>query len=264
MKYFINFALYELSTFYCIFYLDISQENDMLLPMIDSAKNDAAIKSALDQQWQEAVALNEQILKSEPDYIDALNRLGYALLKLGKPIKAKQIFQKVLKLDQYNRIALNNSKKLSASKGQKHDPCTHSVSPMLFLEDPGKTKIVECVNTASSTILTALTCGQDVFFKLKKHGIDVRDGSGSYIGALPDDVSYKLIKFISEGNTYSAHIRHVSKSAVTLFVRELSRGKKFLHQPSFATSVSYNPSVREDTSQDTRPDILENNEEEQQ
>jgi hypothetical protein len=210
--------------------------------MTDSTLSDAAVNAALSQNWLEAIVVNKQILQQSPKDIGALNRLGFALLKTGKIREGKQLFEKVLKLDPYNRIAGNNIKKIDSLKKSTSDfirDCP--VSPLLFLEEPGKTKIVDCVNVASSQILSSLSCGQEVYLKLKKHGIEIRDTKGVYIGALPDDLSFKLLIFITGGNQYSVNIKRIAKSCVSVFIREIQRGKKFSNQSSFCGTTSYIP-----------------------
>jgi len=218
----------------------------MLSFMTDSTLSDAAVNAALSQNWIEAIVINKRILQEFPKNIEAINRLGFALLKTGKITDGKQMFEKVLKLDPYNRIAGNNLKKINSLKKSTSDFIRECpVSPLLFLEEPGKTKIVECVNVASSQILSSLSCGQEVFFKLKKHGIDIRDAKGLYIGALPDDLSFKLLLFMKEGNQYTIHIKRIAKSCVSVFIRETHRGKKFINQSSFSGTTSYIPYAHE-------------------
>lgn len=214
----------------------------MLFFMTDSALNESAVSAALSQNWQEAITINKKILQQTPNNIGALNRLGFAFLKTGKLLQGRQMFEKVLKLDTYNRIAGNNLKKIHIMKKSNSDVVRdYPVSPLLFLEEPGKTKIVECVNVSSAQILSTLSCGQEVFFKLKKHSIDIRDAKGTYIGALPDDLSFKLLKFIKGDSRYSVNIKRIAKSCVSVFIREIQRGKKFQNQPSFSGTTSYIP-----------------------
>lgn len=218
----------------------------MLSCMTVSNLNERAVEAALSQNWQEAIEVNKQILLSNPKNIEALNRLGYAFLKTGKVILSKQMFDKVLKLDPYNRIAENNLKKISAFKKSGADIIRDCpVSPLLFLEEPGKTKIADCVNVASTHILSTLSCGQEVFFKPKKYSIDIRDGKGAYIGALPDDLSHRLLVYMKGGNQYSAYIKRITKACVSIFIRELERGKKFQSQASFSGTTSYLPYTHE-------------------
>ena len=84
--------------------------------MSQTALQDQAILCALAQHWKEAIQINLQIIKQERTNIDAHNRLGYAFMKNGQPIKSKEIFTKVLKLDPYNQIAQKNLKKISLLK----------------------------------------------------------------------------------------------------------------------------------------------------
>ncbi|KKS87989.1 MAG: hypothetical protein UV63_C0046G0004 [Microgenomates group bacterium GW2011_GWC1_43_11] len=238
----------------------------MLFFMTDSTLSDAAVTAALSQNWQEAITVNKKILQESPKNIGALNRLGFALLKTGKILQGKQMFEKVLKLDSYNRIAGNNIKKIHAMKKNCMDVIRDCpISPLLFLEEPGKTKIVDCVNIASTQILSALSCGQEVFFKLKKHSIDIRDAKGTYIGALPDDLSFKLLMFIKAGNRYSAHIKRIAKSCVSIFIREIHRGKKFQNQSSFSGTTSYIPYAHDHETTEGRQkgDLDKPNEEEE-
>jgi len=214
--------------------------------MTDSTLSDAAVSAALAQNWQKAIAVNKQILQQSSKNIESLNRLGFAYLKTGKTILGKQMFEKVLKLDPYNRIASNNLKKIHAMKKSCADGIhNHPISPFLFLEEPGKTKIVECVNIASTQVLSTLSCGQEVFFKCKKYSIDIRDTKGVYIGALPDDLSFRLLKFTKGGNCYSCHIKRIAKSFVAVFIREISKGKKFQNQSSFTGTASGIPYTRD-------------------
>jgi tetratricopeptide (TPR) repeat protein len=226
----------------------------MLFFMTDSALVEAAVAAALSQNWQEAIAVNKQILRQSPKNIGALNRLGFAYLKTGKILQGKQLFEKVLKLDTYNRIAGNNIKKINTMKKSCTDVIRDCpVSPLLFLEEPGKTKIVECVNIASTQILSTLSCGQEVFFKLKKYSIDIRDTKGTYIGALPDDLSFKLLKFMKGGNRYSANIKRIAKSCMSVFIRETRRGKKFQNQSSFSGTTSYIPYSHDHDPPESKP-----------
>jgi hypothetical protein len=174
------------------------------------------------------------------------------------------MFEKVLKLDSYNRIAINNIKKIDSFKKSPNDFIRECpVSPLLFLEEPGKTKIVECINVASAQILSSLSCGQEVFFKLKKHGIDIRDSKGIYIGALPDDLSFKLLVYIKAENQYSVNIKRIAKSCVSVFIRETKRGSKFAHQSSFSGTTNYIPYAHDhEPSEAKQPQDSENTEEE--
>lgn len=230
--------------------------------------SDDAIASALKQDWQEAIKINLALLEQDASNIDTLNRLGFAYLSSGQISHAKKTYQQVLELDEYNQIALKNLKKLSSVK--QKDLITNStgtLSPMMFLEEPGRTKIVSCINPAPTNILATLYSAQEVFLKAKKHCVELRDEKNTYLGALPDDLSFKLIKFIEGGNQYRAFVKSVGKNALTVFLREVTRGKHFANQPSFITVSSYSPYSRSDEHLAEKPDTTptgEDNEESEQ
>src|SRR5689334_10626470 len=125
---------------------------------------DAAIAAALAQDWKEAIHINTGLLKINKDDIESLCRLGFAYLKTGQLLAAKRTYQKVLDLDKYNQIATKNLKKMtSLKKKDLENEGTTFMSPMIFLEEPGKTKIVECVHVAPMNVLSTLSAGQEVF-----------------------------------------------------------------------------------------------------
>jgi len=204
-----------------------------------SATSQDAIAAALVQDWKKAIVVNAAILKTNPKDLDALCRLGFAYLKSGQLTIAKRVYQKVLAIDQYNQIATKNLKKLVTLKKKDIDSGTYGVmSPMIFLEEPGKTKIVECVRVAPASVLSTLSAGQEVTLKVKPHTVEIRSQQ-TYVAALPDDMSYKLNKMIAAGNTYQVIVKSVDKKSVKVLLRELSRGKKFAKQPSFTSTTSY-------------------------
>lgn len=214
-------------------------------------KPEDAIQAALQQRWEEAIALNKQLLEQNEHDLDALNRLGFACLHIGKSKEAKEAFEKVLALDKYNQIAQRNLHKLK-NKGQVETNGV-MVSPLMFLEEPGKTKVVACVNLAPAATLAAVRCGQEVKFKVKKHTIEIRDDATIYLAALPDDISFKLSRFIAGGNEYSIVVRSVEKNSLSVFIRELSRGKQFKDQPSFTPHSSFVAQGRVEENQE-KPD----------
>ncbi|MEK7592318.1 MAG: hypothetical protein AAB508_02875 [Patescibacteria group bacterium] len=209
--------------------------------MTDAQNTARAIQAALRNDWKEAVKLNIDILKEDKENVDALNRLAFAYLRTDDTFHAKKIFTKVLTLDPYNPIATKNVKKLSTTGVTISDTNASSspLSPLMFLEEPGVTRVAPCVNIAPDKVLATLSYGQQVFLKAKKHCVEIRDSKDQYLGAIPDDLSHKLIDFLEGGNTYTVVIRSIGKNALSVFIRETSRGKKFAHDPSFVGTSAY-------------------------
>lgn len=233
--------------------------------MIDPLQTDQAIDAALHQDWKRAIKLNASILTDNPSNLDAQNRLAYALLMNGQMKKAKETFSKVLSLDPYNQIASKNLKKISSLKKCPHGASENALlSPLLFLEEPGKTKVIECINPANCETLTSLTCGQQLLLIPKKYTIEVLDNNNVYVGALPDDIAFRLLKLIKGGNEYSVCVKGVAKNCISVFIRETKRGRKMKNQPSFISSTNYIPYREGDMHEDRKPKIISEEDEQEQ
>jgi tetratricopeptide (TPR) repeat protein len=201
---------------------------------MDVSLSDQAIKSALTQNWKEAIRINLELVNENKEDVAALNRLAYAYLKSGTIATAKTTYKKVLKIDKYNPIALKNLKWLNnLTKNDIHQN-TSAASPTIFLEEPGKTKIVTLVNPAPFRVLCNIMTAQQVSLQPKKHSIEIRTGTNVYIGALPDDLSHRLLRLIAAGNQYDAYIKNVEKNTVSVFIKEIKRSKRFSNVPSFS------------------------------
>lgn len=200
-----------------------------------------AIASALNQQWEKAIAINQEILTISDQDIDALNRLGNAFVHTGKFDKAKQIYRKILSLDKYNLIAQKNLDKLnslpkSAKKARIISTKPFILSPNLFIEEPGRTKTIALTHIAPASIISRLSIGETVQLHPKKHSIEVRSENNIYIGALADDIAFRLLRFIKADNQYHVCIKNTTKNSISVFIKEIKRGKRLATQPSFLVS----------------------------
>ncbi len=190
-----------------------------------------AIHIALDGNWKSAILLNLEILKETPLDIEALSRLGFAYGAMGNSTKAKEIYQKVLKIDPAHPIAQKQLKRLS-EVGNK----TINSSPLMstmFLEESGKTKIVSLINITQPRVLRGLHIGQKVILIIKRSKIFVQTEEKQFLGMLPDDLSGRLIKFLKGGNIYDTYIKSVEDHIASIFIRETKRALKFKNQPTF-------------------------------
>jgi tetratricopeptide (TPR) repeat protein len=191
-----------------------------------------AIQTALTGDWNNAINLNQQILEVEPDDIDTLNRLAFAYLSLGQPKKSKNLYEKVLSLDMKNPIAIRNLKRLNDTKTNKINVQLNN----LFIEEPGKTRVIELLNIADKKAISHLRSGEMLELKIKRNKIFAIDSEDQYVGMLPDDICQRLIKFINAGNQYDAYVRTVDSNKLCILVREIKRMKRFKDQPSFVST----------------------------
>src|ERR1700743_3759079 len=175
-----------------------------------------AIQTALIGDWQRAIDLNQLILQENPEDIDTLNRLAFAFLSAGNPKDAKDLYEKVLALDMQNPIAIRNLKRLHDVKSTK----TTITINNLFIEEPGKTKVMDLINIADKKVITHLRSGEKLDLRIKRSKIFAYDLDNQFMGMLPDDICQRLIKFIDSGNQYEAYVRTIDSNKISIFIRE--------------------------------------------
>ena len=193
-----------------------------------------AIQTALKGNWEEAILLNKALVAEDPKDIDALNRLALAYSIIGKVKDAKSAYLKVIELDSLNAIALRNLKKIKEMNGHNNNINLTKLINNKFLEEPGKTKVVELVNIAQPQITENLRTGQSLELSIKRLKIFVLDGK-QYIGVLPDDIARRLIIFMKTGCLYDAYVKSAGIHKVSLFIKETKKVGRLKDQPSFTS-----------------------------
>ena len=204
-----------------------------------------AIAAATASDWGEAVHINQKILAGQKDNVEALNRLARALICQGKIDDAKKAYTKVLELDPYNIIARKNLERVATTSGtikngQALESGGHHVPNLssLFLFEPGKTKMASLLNLAPPATLAMLNCGEEVTIVPKNHSVSITTLSGTYLGALADDLAHHIISLTAGGNKYQAYVKSASGKSLVIFIRESYRSAKFSNQPSFQTQIA--------------------------
>ncbi|NCN87567.1 MAG: tetratricopeptide repeat protein [Candidatus Pacebacteria bacterium] len=186
-----------------------------------------AVNAAKTSSWDQAITINEEILEIDQKNLGALNRLGLSYLQIQKPTKAKQCFKQVLELDSSNNIAKKNLEKIK--NNQNTAP---SFSQEHFIEEPGKTKIVELHRLAGKETLNKLAPGLVCELKIKKRYISIEYG-GDYIGTLPEDLSFRLTKLIKRDNKYECFVHSASPKSTFVYIKEVNRSEQNQNINSF-------------------------------
>lgn len=211
--------------------------------MTDDLAQDA-ISAALAGNWQKALQVNQEILKNETNDVDALNRTARAYAELGNVQKAREIVGGVLKIDPFNTIA---QKSFERWKGLKNGDAVSSgpTASQVFLEEPGKTKIVSLLHLGGTDTIAELDAGDELKFNCHSHRVSVTTMQGKYIGRLPDDLSARIRKLDKLGYEYRSFIKSVDKTEVKIFIRETKRPTKLSDIHSFPAErinyISYTP-----------------------
>lgn len=202
-----------------------------------------AIDAAINLKWDDAIMYNKQIIKIDKTNETAYLRLGFAHLQIKDLVNAKKYYHKALKIQPKNNVALQNLEKVSIlEKGGTIQPIQEkkAFDPDLFIEVQGKTKIVSLTNLGQKTVLANLFTGEEVYLKIKRRKVEVRTHSGDYIGALPDDLSKRLIYFIKAKSEYVSYIKEATVTRIILFIREEKKGRAVAQYPSFPQNIQKN------------------------
>ncbi|MBD3250258.1 MAG: tetratricopeptide repeat protein [Candidatus Pacebacteria bacterium] len=202
-----------------------------------------AINSAKNQDWQQAVELNQQLVEINSKDLGALNRLAMAYIQLDDTKKAKHTLEQVLLIDKHNKIAKKNLGKL-----KKNHKSQLNLGQESFIEEPGKAKNFELIRVADDQILDEVSVGQTCQLDPKSAYISINTVQGNYLGTLPKEISQRLISLIKTGNQYSCSIQTCQPGKCVVHLRETKVSAKNKGLASFAfeeNNGSTHPSIEE-------------------
>ena len=200
-------------------------------------QTDTAIQFARANRWEEAVSANRAVLKLFPNDADSHNRLGKALMELGRVSQAKKAYKRALELDATNNIARKNLERLNAlTKMKGIQAGTVQVDPSLFIEEMGKSAVTVLQETAPD-MLAKLNAGDLVELHAKGSTVAVKTPTGDFIGVVEAKLRMRLFKLIEGGNKYAAAVTSVNENECQIIVKETYRDPSQAGKPSFLTSV---------------------------
>jgi hypothetical protein len=202
-----------------------------------------AIALAVQGRWEEAVAANHAIIARFADDVAAYNRLGRALIELGRFTEAEEAYRRTLELEPGNSIAAKNLQRLKSwiGVGKLQPEKARSLGKDFFASTVGKTGIVAVTGVTSVDRMSEIGIGGAVTLRRRGQQVVVEDGEGTPLGELETKHAVRLAKLMQGGNQYSATILATDEGGTQLLVRE-----DYQH-PSLAGQASFPP---------TQPDRL--------
>ena len=100
-------------------------------------KSNQAISLATQGNWDEAAAVNQELLDVIPDDVEALNRLGKALSETGRYADACKALKRALEISPSNSIARRNLDRLAGLKDQALGAGAPGCANLPFQRDGG-------------------------------------------------------------------------------------------------------------------------------
>ncbi len=194
-----------------------------------------AINLAIHGRWEEAVDLNREIIDLTPGDVNSFNRLGKALMQLGRYEEAREAFNQGLEIAPNNTIAKKNIQKISllmeAGKSRQGTQSRRAVYQ--FIEETGKTGVVNLVRPGLPAILAHLSAGEAVTLKVEGKSLKVEAEHGDYIGGIEPRLALRLVELIQGGNRYEGAITSAREDGVTVILREVHQDPGMVGRISF-------------------------------
>lgn len=197
-----------------------------------------ARQTALAGNWEEAIALNLQIIERFQKDAEAYNRLGRAYLALDRLNEAKDAYSQALRADPANLIARRNLQRLEILRGQGPGVGDGSTLPTLprtsvFLEEVGRTWVDELVNPGDLAHLADVYAGEHLQLAEEDDRLIVRRSTGELLGEIEPKTGRRVLDLMTKGNRYDIYALGLSGQTLRYILREIHR------DPSLATTVSF-------------------------
>ncbi|MFN8533103.1 MAG: tetratricopeptide repeat protein [Dehalococcoidia bacterium] len=199
-------------------------------------RSEQAIQLAMQNKWEEAIAINQQILDVFAADVDAFNRLGKAFMEIGRIGEARTAYGKAVEVDPNNAIARRNLTRLQA---MKDDAVGAAVQPQvdanLFIEETGKTGVTTLVNTAPREQLAKLTAGEPVQLQVDGKNLRVLSARTEFLGEVEPRLALRLIGLTRGGNQYAAAVTSLTDRSIEIIIRETLQHPTQVGKVSFPT-----------------------------
>jgi len=209
-----------------------------------------AIDLALQGRWEEAEAINRDIIEKFPSDVEAYNRLGRALTELGNFDGAKEAYLKALELAPDNAIAKKNLARLTSlsesmatlrsnrQKASSRKAQARRVTLDLFITEVGKAGVVNLHNVASIDVLAKMGFGDQVHLEARRQHLIVTNEGGEYLGEVEPRQGLRLIKLMRGGNRYDVAILNVEEDTVHVIIKEVYQHPSQAGRPSFLVKAT--------------------------
>ena len=195
-----------------------------------------AISLALKGEWERAADVNRAILELFAGDVEAMNRLGKALMELGRYDEARQVLERVVPIAPYNTIAKKNLARLTSLEGS---PATTkqvrkaSGQPQLFIKESGKSGTTVLRKTASGQTIARIAPSDSANLVADNNTINVYTRDGEYLGQVEPKLGQRLARLMCGGNKYEAAIIGVKDHGISIIIRETFRHRSLQDVCSF-------------------------------
>ena len=195
-----------------------------------------AIALALEGEWERASEVNRALLELFENDVEAMNRLGKALMELGRYTEAKEVLGRVTELAPYNNIAKKNlgrlehleARPVSTIQGRKAGG-----APRLFIEESGKSGTTLLRKSPTGQTAARVAPGDPATLAIEHEAINVYTLDRDYLGQVEPRLRTRLLRLMRGGNRYEAAVIGVSQQGISIIIREVYRHRTLQKVYSF-------------------------------
>jgi tetratricopeptide (TPR) repeat protein len=182
-----------------------------------------AISLALDGNWERAIEVNRNLLDLFDDDVESMNRLGKALMEIGRYNEAGQILEHLTRIAPYNSIAKRNMarlNRLAETPAPSKQIRKTGGEPRLFIEESGKSGTTILLRPAAAAVVAHIAPGDFISLFRDKHIMSVSTREEEYLGQIEPRLSRRLIRLLDGGNQYEAAIISANERGICIIIRE--------------------------------------------
>ncbi len=207
--------------------------------------------SAQEGRWDDALAINAQLIERNPKDAEAFNRIGRAHLALGQFNDALEAYRNALRADPANLIARRNLQRLDLLTHRAADAPDPVIAadPMprtaVFIEEVGKTWVDELVNPAPAPELAEVFPGEQVELTQEGNRLVVYRKDGRRLGEVEARTAERIIGLMGHGNRYEAFALGISGQSLRIILREVHRAPELVNTVSFPRQITSRAYLRE-------------------
>ncbi len=212
-------------------------------PKTKKVLNQEALTASLEYRWDDAIALNDEILERFPRDAEALNRKGRAYMEQGKLAASREAYSDALKADPANMIARRNLQRLETI--YQADGADETAEPRnmgiprgaVFVEEIGKTWIDDLTHPVENGILALVAPGDMLKLVVEGERVFVKTMKDVLLGQVDQSIGSRMAKLMGIGHEFEAYALGQSMNSLRFIIQETVRAEESAGTMTFPRQV---------------------------
>ena len=212
-------------------------------PKTKKVLNLEALTASLEYRWDDAIALNDEILERFPRDAEALNRKGRAYMEQGKLAASREAYSDALKADPANMIARRNLQRLETI--YQADGADETAAPRnmgiprgaVFVEEIGKTWIDDLTHPVDNGILAQVAPGDMLKLVVEGERVFVKTMNDVQLGQVDQSVGSRMAQLMAIGHEFEAYALGQSMNSLRFIIQETVRAEDSIGKMTFPRQI---------------------------